>query len=209
VKTLFYDWGGANTWLFYTLNGWHNDVSDAVMQLGSLLGDHERFAVYLLALVLVAWWRVGRGDNAQRWFNVVVVFSAAYVLDGIIVGWLKHALDFPRPPAALPLESIHLGTPPEYRHSFPSGHAVFAMTCVASLWPLLPRAGHIAAVLFVFWVALSRVNLGVHFPADVVAGALLALAIVLGIRLTLDRVMRLTATKPLARARSARKSKRQ
>ncbi len=70
MKEFFYDWGGANTWLFCTLNAWHNDVSDTVMRLGTLLGDHERFTLYLVVLALIAWWRVERGDLAQRWLRV-------------------------------------------------------------------------------------------------------------------------------------------
>jgi membrane-associated phospholipid phosphatase len=120
-----------------------------------------------------------------RWLLAIAVFSMAYVLDGVLVNWLKYLLNFPRPPLALPLGSVIIIGTPEYRHSFPSGHASFAMLMAASLWPVLGRAWRVAAVMFVPWVCLSRVSLGAHFPADVLAGCLLSLVLVLGVRTSL------------------------
>jgi len=37
----------------------------------------------------------------------------------------------------------------------------------------------VAGVSFVLWVGLSRISLGAHFPADVLAGYLSSLAVVL------------------------------
>jgi len=186
VKEILYDWGGANIWLFRAINGWHNDALDAAMRFASFLGDHERFPLYLAMLAFIAWWRVARGADARRWLGVLTVFSIAYVLDGVVVSWLKHTLDFPRPPATLPPEAVHVVGVAEYRHSLPSGHTLFAATCAASLWPLWGRSARIAVACFVGWVALSRVSLGMHFPADALAGLLLALAIVVGVRRALD-----------------------
>ena len=67
---------------------------------------------------------------------------------------------------------ILAGTPPLDRYSFPSGHTLHAV-CFAVLGShylpelALPLAG------FAVLVALSRVVLGLHYPTDVAAGALL------------------------------------
>lgn len=187
MKEIFYDWGGANVWLFHAINDIRFEWLDKVMLLGTYLGGHTMFVFYLPMLALFA--LIAANQPAQdtalyqarvtRWMAVIAVFSFAYWLDGLLLGVLKPMLDFPRPPLALSLEAVHVVGTPEYHHSLPSGHSSFAMTTVASLWPLLNHNWRAAGAAFVLWVGLSRVSLGAHFPADVLAGYLSSLAVVL------------------------------
>src|SRR5512135_333149 len=187
MKEIFYDWGGANAWLFHAINDVRFGLLDNFMLLGTALGDHKLFPLYLGLLTLVALSVLHQpvSNAAQyrgqvtRWMSVIAVFSIAYLLDGMLLGYLKPLLDFPRPPLALPPGTVNVVGEPEYHHSLPSGHSSFAMVVAASLWPLLNRKWRIGAACFVAWVGISRVSLGMHFPADVLAGFLSSLAIVL------------------------------
>jgi undecaprenyl-diphosphatase len=60
--------------------------------------------------------------------------------------------------------------------SFPSGHAASAIAGVSALVRMAPEARTVFWV-FALLIACSRVYLGVHYPADVLAGALLGLGI--------------------------------
>jgi undecaprenyl-diphosphatase len=57
-------------------------------------------------------------------------------------------------------------------HSFPSGHATTSFACATVLAAAVPRLG-IPLYLLAAAVAWSRVYVGVHWPSDVLAGAVL------------------------------------
>jgi len=134
-----------------------------------------------------------RQQTAQLWLTALAVFSVAYLVDGAVLGWLKPLLDFPRPPLALPSGSFFVVGEAEFHHSLPSGHSSFAMLVAASLWPALKHWGRIGGTCFVLWVGLSRISLGAHFPADVVAGFLSSFVVVILVRWTITSVASVAA----------------
>ncbi|MGA7595874.1 MAG: phosphatase PAP2 family protein [Gallionella sp.] len=201
MKSIFYDWGGANVWLFHVINDIRFAWLDRLLLLGTSLGDHALFPFYLGLLTLFALVRVNLNGQdaaryrlqANRWLTVIAVFSLAYLLDGMLLTALKSHFDYPRPPLALPQGSVQIIGMPEYHHSLPSGHASFAMLLTASLWPVLRRSWRAAGVLFVLWVGISRISLGAHFPADVAAGFISSLIVVLLVCAAIRALMRLIA----------------
>ena len=80
----------------------------------------------------------------------------------------------------------------ESSFSFPSGHAMGSMALAAALvvllWPTRWRyPALVGGGLFTLLVGVSRVYLGVHYPSDVLAGWIAALAWVVGLTLLLYR----------------------
>ena len=96
---------------------------------------------------------------------------------------LKNSLKRLRPCDLTP--SIHSLITASDKFSFPSGHtsAAFCLCVMTSL-----MFGGVSAVLFIWAAAvgLSRVIVGVHFPGDIVAGALLGSGVALGTASTLN-----------------------
>jgi undecaprenyl-diphosphatase len=74
------------------------------------------------------------------------------------------------------LMGIECAMPPLDRYSFPSGHTLHAVTFTAIAIHYVPMLAWVL-VPFALLVAASRVVLGLHYPSDVLAGALMGAAI--------------------------------
>ncbi|SFN18342.1 undecaprenyl-diphosphatase [Formivibrio citricus] len=169
--SFFYDWFGLNKALFLWVNKIHAPVLDQVMLAASWLGHPGLFPYYMAAALLLAW----KKPELMPVRNVVV-FSLCYIVTSMVmVPALKVALDFPRPWAVLEGQGITLLGNSDANHSFPSGHAAYIVLMAASLMSKLPRAGKNAMLVWVWLVCISRVSVGAHFPADVVAGVAIAM----------------------------------
>jgi undecaprenyl-diphosphatase len=69
-------------------------------------------------------------------------------------------------------DGILLGTAPLDRYSFPSGHTLHAVSMTQIATAFVPELA-LVLVPFTALVAASRVVLGLHYPTDVLAGAML------------------------------------
>ncbi len=59
-------------------------------------------------------------------------------------------------------------------NSFPSDHSILLFSICFSIWLVRKKAGTVWLVL-AFCTAISRIGVGVHYPFDVLAGALLGI----------------------------------
>lgn len=111
--------------------------------------------------------------------RAAVWLVTAVVLGGLLGVALKELVrrarpDFPEP--------VYIAT----GYSFPSGHALnsmlIAVAVLVVLWPAMGRGARVVAVTvaagFVLVVGLDRISLGVHFVTDVLAGWMIAVAVV-------------------------------
>jgi membrane-associated phospholipid phosphatase len=150
--------------LFHWINlKWTNPVLDALMPFVS--GNAFFIPCAILVAILLVWKGKTRGVVCLLMLIMVVAIG-----DGFICNLLKKAIARPRP--FLAMENVHLLAGRGGTGSMPSSHAAnwFSAAMVVfiyyrrSLWFMLP-----AALL----VSLSRIYIGVHYPSDVIVGALL------------------------------------
>ncbi|MGH2911839.1 MAG: phosphatase PAP2 family protein [Solirubrobacteraceae bacterium] len=136
----------------------HTPAAEHVVASFSLLGEH---AGIWLALGTIEW-MVSRGERRARWRRATGTVAATYAANTV----LKLAVRRRRPqlPGLPPLTS----TPTQY--SFPSAHSSTSFAAALAY----SRAGLPAVPLYALakCLALSRLYLGVHYPSDILAGAL-------------------------------------
>jgi undecaprenyl-diphosphatase len=131
-----------------------------VSRLGDGIFWYALMALLPLAYGPAAWPTVGRMGLAG------LLGLAAYK-------WLKARTSRPRPYQVY--SAISAAAPALDRFSFPSGHTLhavaFSLVAVAGFPQLAPLVYPFAVL-----VAVSRPVLGLHYPSDVLAGALLGAA---------------------------------
>jgi membrane-associated phospholipid phosphatase len=111
------------------------------------------------------------------------------VLGGLTASWVKHHLPSPRPFLALGAEHLNVIGTPLSAGSMPSGHSAMAFAMLAVLIAERRRFNERSAVdgvvtsnlglalvaLLAFGIALSRLAVGAHWPADTLVGGGLGL----------------------------------
>jgi undecaprenyl-diphosphatase len=115
------------------------------------------------------------GENTTLWKNRFRVFALGFLAvilsRGIISNILHSLIESPRP-------FVALGIDPLFKHlavnSLPSGHMAFLMPIALTLFLLSRKAGWYG-LLAVLVVGCARVIAGVHWPSDIVIGALIGL----------------------------------
>jgi undecaprenyl-diphosphatase len=75
------------------------------------------------------------------------------------------------------LKNVHQLTAESLNSSFPSGHSTFAFALAFSIFWYDKKSGIIFIILAIL-VALGRVLVGVHYPLDILFGALLGFLVV-------------------------------
>lgn len=144
---------------------------DPLFQGLSLIGSFG--IVWLLLAVAISGFSWSR---PWLWTRV----GAAVLLAEGISGALKLWIERDRPPVSRPVPEPLLEAPSTF--SFPSGHATVAFAAATVLALAVPRLRWPLYALAAL-IAFSRVYVGVHYPGDVLAGALLGVGIATALRM--------------------------
>jgi undecaprenyl-diphosphatase len=158
-------------------------VLDLVFEALSIVGS---FGIVWLVLAFA----ISGFSWSRPWLWTRV--GAAILIAESVTGALKQWIDRDRPPLVDPDPEPLLSVPET--HSFPSGHATVSFACATVLALAVPR---LRVPLFVLaaLIAFSRVYVGVHYPFDVLAGAVLGYGIARALRM-LAAVLRRSAPQP-------------
>ncbi|TQV73496.1 phosphatase PAP2 family protein [Exilibacterium tricleocarpae] len=133
----------------------------ALIKLSRLISRSADGPLYALGALVLACY--------GNW-QMVSLLGLAFAVERLVYFCSKRHFKRNRPPQAIPgFESV---IKPSDQFSFPSGHTSAAFLTAGILSHAFP---YLSPLLYPWAAAVggSRVMLGVHFPSDIVAGALL------------------------------------
>ena len=115
-----------------------------------------------------------RQFRRKNWEMIVVVFAGALVARFGVVEIIRFFYDRPRPfEVFTDINQILFHEPGD---SFPSGHAAFFFAIAAGVSRYYPKT----SVLFyaaALSISLNRVAAGIHWPSDILGGAVIGVAV--------------------------------
>ena len=143
-----------------------NPFLDTVMPYISSLARHGEFWI-LVALVLVCFKKTRKAGVAMG-----IAMACGYLIGNM---GMKNLFARTRPydvvEVKLLVEKLH-------DFSFPSGHTLVSFEAATALWYYHRKWG-VAALVLAALIAYSRLYLFVHYPTDVLVGAMLGIGIAL------------------------------
>ena len=151
-------------WLKETFS---HPVLDEIMIFISSLGNKGFVWIAIGVLFLLMGFRNKMWRN--RGFLVLFSLAANFLLCNVT---LKPLIDRTRPYYVLGYDPI---IPPVGDPSFPSGHTSASFAAATAIYIINKKWG-IIAYIFAAVMGFSRLYLGVHFPTDVLAGAVVGAA---------------------------------
>lgn len=157
-----------DTRIFLAINGWNSEVWDGIMWW---ISGKTTWWPFYLALILFMVWK-------KRWQLVLMLLFIILVItlaDQTSVHLFKNTIQRLRPCHEPSLQGlVHLvNNKCGGSFGFISSHAAntFALALLTLLW-IRKRWFTILMIFWALLVAYSRVYLGVHYPGDVMAGAI-------------------------------------
>lgn len=149
--------------ILQVIQTWHTPVLDKIMVtlFHTIIDEKGIFAVVLGLLLFF----IPKTRRCGGLMLLSVLFS--FLLGGPL---LKNLICRPRP--FLKDTSVALITEPPHGYSFPSLHTANAFACAATVFLRNKKAG-IPCLLFAALIGFSRLYFFVHYPSDILCGAVL------------------------------------
>ena len=136
---------------------------DMLMPIITALGEYGAVWILLCLLLLI------RRDTRRAGVMMAIALALDVLLCNVI---LKNLIARPRPFTLRPETALLIKPPSGF--SFPSGHSAASFAGAGAML-FAKQRGRLAALVLAAAIALSRIYLYVHYPSDVVCGALLGL----------------------------------
>ncbi len=155
-----------DTLVFFVIN---RDLQNSLFDILMPFVTHKSYTIFL---TLFLWFLFKDKKNA---LIVLVLAFTSLLLADWSANTLKHYFERIRP--CNTLEGVHLLVGCSNSFSMPSNHAANAFAFVTPFFITFKDRMRYALVVVAFFVGLSRVYVGVHYPSDVIVGGVIGVAL--------------------------------
>lgn len=145
-----------------------NNLGDQLSALNPVVVFFAEYMLYFLCLALVVHWFTRKPKNRMMVIQAVIATVVAEVLGKIAGQLYSHHQPF------AVLSHVNQLVEHEIDNSFPSDHSIVFFAICFSIW-LVRKKEWWLWIILALCVAISRIWVGVHYPVDVVTGALLGI----------------------------------
>ncbi len=144
-----------------------NDLGKQQTYLNPTLVFIAEYMVFLLAIAVIIFWftRINKNRMMVICGTITFVFSE-------IIGKVAGKIHSNNQPFA-ELSNVNKLIEKAVDNSFPSDHTILFFSFCVTFWIFSKKLGYLWVVL-AFLVGISRVWVGVHYPADVIVGAIIS-----------------------------------
>lgn len=184
---IFYNFFGLNEIIFTKLNYiTNNGALPYILQVISSVLFIANFAVFYTLTCLYFYFKAKKAVNIEDYFtpiyNKLVLIGICYAIFGFTFAGLKFSVNMPRPFCSLASSQFitiaNIGFE-RCLSSFPSAHTGLSILVTYALWQHINNIIRIVFCLIITAVAISRITLAMHYPADIIYSALVTLLVII------------------------------
>ncbi len=151
--------------ILYAINNVHNNILDILMIFLTYLGENGIFWIGISIILMCI------QKTRKCGIYMIISMGIGFIIGNLII---KNAVARPRPCWIDQSIILLIENPTDY--SFISGHTLASFESAIMIF-LFNKKWGIAAIILATLIGISRMYLFVHFPTDVLGGAIIGTAI--------------------------------